>query len=1118
MNDRFTEQVTCRAWICAMLLCCVPSFLGAQVVASATPYVMQREPAGFATQTSLRDALNDLQKRYHISFVYEYGIVSDEQVIESVPEKGGVETVLRELLRPFGLKFKKINDRTYVIAPAKIKRPDKVERSPLIQTEESIVVTGTVVDENNQPLPGVNVIERGTTNGTTTDSEGRFSLDVRDEESVLIFSFIGYTPQEIPVGTQAQFSIGLQPDIRALEEVVVVGYGVQKKVSVTSAVSEVKGEDLTRRPVSNVAQAMQGQLPGLTVQDFGGGPGKSNVAMRVRGITTLSGNNNPLVIVDGIEQRLSDINPVDIESISVLKDASSTAIYGSRAANGVILITTKRAHSGKVSLSYNGFYAIQESINNPEHMGLEDYMRMQNIAYQNVGSPPKYTEQKIQEYVNATDRYKYPLPYTMAEAVLRPAPQVNHSLSLSAGNENFKTRLSLRRQDQQGIIPNSQSKLSEIRLNTDFKVSSKINLATDVNYRYVNSLAPVNEFIVLERLKHGSLWTVPKYPDGTYGISAQGQNALMYAEMGGTSTTINDYIIANIKGDWQILKGLKFTTQFAASMTMTSGKNFDNSWEVRDYYKPEIVAFSRPVNRLTEIRDNVREYTLNNLLNYEATFGNHALNVLAGYSEIENKGNMLNAFRQGFYNNDIQSIDQGTNDNTKNNGGSEYKWGLRSYFGRLNYSFRDKYLFEANGRYDGSSRFSGANRFSFFPSFSGGWRISEEKFWGNLLNTVSELKIRGSWGQTGNQTVALYSYYPTLNLVNYSFNGLPVQGYVQQQMTNKDLSWETTTQSDIGLDAQFLNGRFSLGLDHYNKRTEDILLVLPVPGTLGLGASAQNAGTVDNKGWEFSAGSHNRFGQFGLNVNLNFSVNNNKVIDLAGTGPYISGNIKEVQYITGEGYPINSYWGYKADGFFQTVDEVLNYPNLGKGIAPGDVKYLDLNGDGKINADDMTYLGPSFPKYIFGSTLNMTYKGWSLNLLLQGAAGAKVFFSGSLGDMGNLEGFTHKIYTNNYWTPENTDARFPRPTKFDVRNTYQNDREMIDASYLRLKNIQLMYQLPTALANKVFSERISIYVSGTNLLTFSELNEWNFDPEANSGRVQYYPQTSLYTVGVNLQF
>lgn len=980
------------------------------------------------------------------------------------------------------------------------------------------VVSGQVSSAKGEPLPGVTVLLKGTSIGTVTDAAGNFSFSIPDNTGTLIFSFIGFQTREVAVSQSGKLKVVLEDDTKALEEVVVVGYGTQKKVSMTSALSEVKGEELTRRPVSNVAQALQGQAPGLTILDKGGGPGKSNVTMRVRGITTLSGDNNPLVIVDGIEQRLSDINPDDIESISVLKDASSTAIYGSRAANGVVLITTKRAKAGKVSLSYNGFFAMQHSTNNPEHMEVGDYMRMQNLAYQNVGSPAKYTDAQIEEYVNATDRYKYPLPYTMAEAVLRPAPQLNHSLSLSGGNDNFRARLSLRYQDQGGIIPNSESQLSEVRVNTDFKVSSKIKIGTDVNYRSVNFLAPSEEFRVFERLKHGSIWTVPKYPDGTYGISAQGQNALMYAEVHGTARQANDLIIGNIKADWELFKGLTFTTQLAARMNMLTGKVFNNSYQINDYYDPKIVRRSVPLNSLRETRDITRELTLNNLLNYATTVGQHAISALAGYSEISNKGNMLYAYRQGFYNNDIQSISQGTDDNTKNNGGGEEQWGLRSFFGRFNYAWHDKYLFEANGRYDGSSRFTSTNRYSFFPSFSAGWRVSEEAFWGNLNQVINELKLRGSWGKTGNQAVALYSYFPRLNLVNYTFSGAPVQGFLQQQMTNEDLSWETTTQSNVGLDLQFLNNRISFGVDYYNKRTDGILLLLPVPGTLGLQASPQNAGMVDNKGWEFAASSRNTFGNFGLDANLNFSINNNNVVNLAGTGPYITGSIRETRMITGEGYPISSFWGYKTGGLFQSEEEVRNYPTVGVGIKPGDVKYLDLNQDGKIDAEDMTYLGPSFPRYIFGSGINASYKNFSLNVLFQGAAGMKTTFSGALGDLGNLEGFAHKILTNNYWTPENPQARFPRPTKFDVRNTYMSDREMIDAAYLRMKNIQLMYQLPASLAQKAFMERMSVYVSGTNLLTFSKLNEWNLDPESSAGRVQDYPQTSLYTLGVNLQF
>lgn len=978
-------------------------------------------------------------------------------------------------------------------------------------------ITGKVTDVKGEPVQGVSVKVKGSPGGTATSADGSFTLTLPNANSTLIFSNIGYTTQEVKVNNRQSLTVTLAEDAKTLDAVVVVGYGTQKKVSMTSAVGQVKGEELMRRPVSNVQQALQGQLAGVTILDRGGGPGKSDATIRVRGITTL-GNNNPLVMVDGVEQRFTDINPDDIETISVLKDASSTAIYGSRAANGVLLITTKRAKKGKVNVTYNGFYAQQKAINNPEPMGTEDYMRMQNVAYQNVGLPVRFTEQQIQEYLTTTDRLKYPLPNIWFKTVFSPAPQINHSLGVSGGTESFRARLSLRYQDQDGITANYNAKITEVRVNTDFKVSPKINIGTDLNYRYVNGVTPVNEAIVYDRMLHGSMFTVPKYPDGTYGLSNQGHNPLLYAEAAGTARTAEDYIIANIKGDWEIVKGLKFSTQFASRLNFTTGKNFTNAYEVRDYYQPDIVKKTVPLNSLNEVRNNSREFTLNNLLNYSASVGKHEINILGGYSQIENSFDTLTAFRQGFYNNDIQSINQGANDNTRNNGGRYGKWGLRSYFTRLNYTFSDKYLFEANGRYDGSSRFVDQKRYSFFPSFSAGWRISQEDFWDNLGNTVNELKLRGSWGKTGNQAVDLYSYYRTLNLVNYTFSGVPTQGYIEQRLTNEDITWETTTQSNIGLDAQLLNNRITFAVDYYQKRTNGILLLLPIPATIGLNPSAQNAGIVDNKGWEFSLGARHKFGELHYNGNVNFSINQNEVINLAGTGPYISGSDIDPRYIIGEGYAINSHWGYKTAGLFQTEEEINKYPTLQAGTKPGDVKFVDLNGDGKINADDMTYLGTSFPKYTFGSSHNLTYKGFTLNLLLQGAAKVETRLSGALAEMGNQEGFTHKIYANNYWTPERRNARFPRPAKFDLRNVSTSDRMLVDGSYLRLKNVQLIYQIPTALSQKAFIERASVYLSSTNLLTFSKLNEWNLDPEAESGRAQYYPQTTLYTVGVNLQF
>ncbi|RRB00914.1 SusC/RagA family TonB-linked outer membrane protein [Larkinella rosea] len=1004
--------------------------------------------------------------------------------------------------------------------------PDSARASPTLKTafgnfgKRSVLlpISGRVTGDKGEAVPGVSVVLKGTTRGTTTDAEGGFRLEVPDASATLVFSFVGYLTQEITVGNRTTIDVQLASDEKALSEVVVVGYSTIKKESLTGAVTAIKGPELVKRTTSNVQQALQGQMPGLTVLDQGAGPGKTNMVMRIRGITTL-GANEPLVIVDGIEQRLSDINPLDIESVSVLKDASSTAIYGSRAANGVILLTTKRAASGKVSVSYNGYYALQNTNNNPVHMGLEDYLRLQQTAWTNsTGGPGIFTDAYIQEYLSATDRLKYPLPNTWYDAVLHTAPQMNHSVSVSGGNENIKALLSIRYQNQQGIIANSDSKISEVRLNTDYRLSSRLKFSTDINYRANKILSPINENDVFNKMLQTSQWTVPRYPDGTYGISSDGYNPLLSAEVAGTARTLDEYLFGNFKGELQILKGLTFTTQLGARVTLTTGKNYTNRYEVRDYFNPSIVRKSVPLNSLTENRNDVREFTMNNLLNYSTNIGDHTINALLGYSQIENKGRSLSAYRQGFYSNDLQSIGSGTNDATKNNGGTEYSWGLRSYFGRINYAYKDRYLFEANGRYDGSSRFLSNNRYSFFPSVSAGWRVSEEKFWGELSRYVSELKLRGSWGQTGNQAVELYSGLATLSSGVYSFNGLPAQTFQQTRIANQNLTWETTTQSNFGLDANFLNNRFSVSIDYYRKSTDGILLTLPVPGTLGLLPAPQNAGTVENKGWEFVVNTRNKVGPVGIDASFNFNINQNNVGNLAGTGPYITGG-NETRYITAEGYAINSFWGYKTAGLFQTAEEIKNYPTMRTGIMPGDVKFLDLNNDGKITPTDMTFLGLSFPKYTFGSSLNFTYKGFSLNMLFQGTAGSKARVGGAIIEMGIWGGFTHELIAGNYWTPQNPNARFSRPLKYDLRNFVMSDRDLMNGSYLRLKNVQLMYQIPSVLTRKIRIERASVYIATTNLLTFSALNEWNVDPETvPGGRTEQYPQTALSTLGLNIQF
>ena len=985
-------------------------------------------------------------------------------------------------------------------------------------------VTGTVKDEKGQPLNGVSVSIKGTNNGTTTDASGKFTINVPGRESILTFSSIGYDPQEIKA-VDNEIAVTLVLSENRMSDVVVVGYGTQRKVSMTSSVSEVSGRELTRRPISSLEQALQGKVPGLTILDKGGQPGNSNTPIVLRGVNTLytaedlSGAAvSPLVLIDGVEQPFSNINPDDIESVSVLKDASSTAIYGSRASNGVILITTKRAKSGKVAVTYSGYYARQKSVSNPEPMDLESYLRLENLAYKNVGSnPPKpYRDQDIEPYVkgHAENPLLYPLPYDWYRHAFHTAPQTNHSLAISGGSENFKGRMSVRYQDQQGIINNTSSNLSEVRVNTDFKVSSRINISADVDYRNEKNVNPFGLTSIFQFMTQNGIWGVPRYPNGDYGGGTQGNNPLLLIDKGGYNRQTSDYISGNLKGVWEILKGLKFTTQFSARSTNGYGKLYQNTWETRD---STLVRKRNTINNLTESRNDNRMYTLNNLLDYATNFKDHDLKFLAGYSQIDYTSHSLSAYRQNFYNNDVQSIGQGADDPTKNNGGGDAEWGLRSYFGRFNYNFADKYLFEANGRFDGSSRFTGNNKYSFFPSFSAGWRISQENFWSSLHDVVNDLKIRGSWGKTGNQAVALYSYFPTLNLVTYSFNGVTVPGYVQSQIANPDLTWESTTETNVGIDAQLFNNKISLTVDRYNKRTEGILLTLPVPGTLGLLAGPRNAGKVDNRGWEFAVGSRNRFGKFGLDANLNLAINKNEVVDLAGTGPFFYGTDQNPRYTIQEGYPIYAFWGYKTNGLYQTDAAAAAGPYYSRIAKAGDVDYVDMNKDNKIDAADQVYLGNTFPKYTFGGLINLSYKAFSLNMALQGAAEASIRMSGAFGQGGNFEGMVPKIYTNNYWTPENPNAYFARPTKQDLRNQTNSDRLVLDASYIRLKNVQLVYQLPPQLIRKVYLSQASVYVSATNVLTLSKLNDWGIDPESMSGVQNYYPQVALYTFGVNIQ-
>jgi TonB-linked SusC/RagA family outer membrane protein len=886
---------------------------------------------------------------------------------------------------------------------------------------------------------------------------------------------------------------------------------------------------------------MQGVSPGLTILDKGGAPGRANTTLRIRGITTIN-NSDALLLVDGVEQRISDVNPDDIENVSILKDASTTAIYGSRAANGVVLVTTKRGREGGVKIDFNSYWGSQTVTNKPKHMETVTYMRQQNYAFQNAGQAARYSETFIQEW--AANHDKDPITYRKAnqwqDVVYSSALQQNYSLNVSGGNEKARGLMALRYYKQDGVVSNFNSDIKEIRVNTDFKPFKNVKLSADANFRTRYSLEPVGAYDydvngggIFYSMFHATQFVVPRYEDGSYGLGNKNANPLALAELGGDNKQWNNLFIGNVKAEIDLFSGLKFSAQYAQRYAYNKTVSFTNAYTLvdRNYldwtatardeaYNPSATrSRTRAITRnsMDDYRQDVDEYTLNLLLDYEKQFGNHNIHALAGFSQIENKWSHNQAYRQDFYNNDVQSINMGSESTWKAYGYNN-EYALRSYFGRINYNYGDRYLLEANLRYDGTSRFTGDNQYGTFPSFSAGWRISNEKFWSDeLRKVISDLKIRGSWGLTGNQTSGLYAFYESYSSTTYNFDGEVVTGYMQTSLANRELKWETSTQTDIGIDAGFLNNRLTLTADYYYKRTDGILVNLPISGTIGLDAPVQNAAIVDNKGVELALDWRDNFGDFSYGFNFNISNNENEVISLGGANPTVSGGTADVITTVREGLPVNAYWGYQTAGLLTQSDLDSNYPRYDTRMTAGDVKYIDRNEDGKIDAEDMTYIGDEFPHYTYSLSGNAAWKAFDFSFMLQGVGDAQTRVSGALAEGGNFEGFTLDIFKD-YWTPENTDARFPRPRKSVDYNAMMSDYWVVDANYIRLKNIQLGYTLPQSLTRKASIAKARLYVAGSNVLTFSPLKEWGLDPEFVAGRFLYYPQTSVYSFGINLTF
>jgi TonB-linked SusC/RagA family outer membrane protein len=827
------------------------------------------------------------------------------------------------------------------------------------------------------------------------------------------------------------------------------------------------------------------------------------------------------VLVDGIVTGMNDLNPSDIESVTVLKDAASAAIYGSRAANGVILITTKKGKKGQVVTHYNFDIGKQAMTATPDFIDSWQASTLYNEALVNEGNAPKYSDAQIQKFKDGSDPENYPNTDWYKLFWRGNGIQQNHSIDVSGGSERSQSYLSVGYLSQNGLVQGSSLDRYTMRFRTDLQVSKRIKVTGNLSYSQQQFREPVSN---IHSLDIGQLLAtlnqtgrvVPNMINGYYGYSDEG-NPIAVLKGGSNNFNKTHHLSGILQGDLEIVNGLHFKPLVGYTATIIEAKSRINDLQYYDpttgapsvYEGPNIVAAN------SSFSDDV---TLQALLQYDKTFGQHDLTAMAGYSQEYNQYDYLFGSRRNYLNNALDQLDAGPITGQQNSGNSSV-YSLQSVFGRINYAFRKKYLLEGDIRDDGSSRFAPTNRWALFPSASAGWRISEEPFFDRLKKTVSDLKIRASWGMLGNQNIGVYPYQATVAAgQNYTFGGTTVDGIAPLAGVDPNIQWESTTTKGIGVDAVLFGGKLTFTGDYFVKNTSKILLPLPVANTLGVTSPVINAGEVQNKGIELTAGYHLRRGDFSFDISGNFSYIKNEITNLNGSGPVPNGST--VQAV---GLPINSLYGWVSEGLFQSqadIDKHASQAGMGGPVAPGDIKYKDLNGDNVIDGNDRQYLGTYFPKITYGLNIVARYKGFDAVLFLQGAGDVKSFVSGRiLGSLHDKDGDPTSIWLDR-WTPTNPGAKFPRVWSSNSQNDPASTPSSFwvrSSGYMRLKNVQIGYTLPNGYLSRK-GIKLRIFWTGKDLFTITKFYKW-VDPEAPIGGNSYtYPMVKVNSIGINLTF
>jgi TonB-linked SusC/RagA family outer membrane protein len=987
-------------------------------------------------------------------------------------------------------------------------------------------LTGKVTSVAGTPLQGVTVALKGSSVATLTDESGNFSITVPDANAVLVFSSIGFQTIEKTAGNQDRLSVTMEEDLKPLDQVVVVGYGTQKKVNLTGAISAVTAEDFEGRPITATSSALQGLMAGVTVRSTTGLPGQNGSSIRIRGIGTL-GDANPLIVIDGIPGGdMNIINPDDIESISVLKDAASSSIYGVRGANGVILITTKKGKAGKQNLTYSNYIGYQTPTALPEFLGSPEYMTLLNESQKNVGRTITYTDAEIEIARNASDLNYYANTNWLKEIYKKRAGQQNHNISLNGGGNNLNYYISYGYLKQDGLVTgdNFGSDRNNIRLRLNTKLIDRLDLDFNVGYvdrQYRQSSEDIGEAAGPLYSSHQISPLVPvRFTTGGWGYLGGSRNPVAVATAGGSNDFSSQELTGNISATLNLFEGFKLRGQYGL---IKSNSRREILFKTIDYFSPitndRIYQTNFP-NKIDN-RDFTSTYqTLIGTAEFEKTINKHEIKVLTGASQETNISESFTASRTNLVSQELSNINLGTLNQL--NSGNDAQTALQSLFGRINYVFNSKYLAELNFRYDGSSRFAKDVRWNLFPSASVGWRLSEEAFFGNLKNVFKEVKLRASYGELGNDRVGNdYAYLSTIvPVTTMPIGNVLTPAYAQTTLPNQILTWETVIKQNIGIDILMANGRLGITADYFKHNTDDILLRVTLPDVLGATEPSQNAGKVENKGWELQVDWRDRIGDFRYKLNFNISDVKNKVVSLGGVPPTFGDQVRLL------GQPIDAFYGLVAERLAQVEDFDFNpttnvytpkFPVIaGDRVAPGDVMYRDLNKDGVITlADDRQIIGNPFPRYTYGFRTDLGYKNFDFNLFLQGVGKASGYIKGAARHAYINESANPQKEHLNRWTPENRDASYPRFTYQLSHNQRFSTYWLEDASYLRLKNIQIGYTLPARLIEKLRISRLRVFASADNLFTNTNFY-YAYDPETPVSSGGFYPQVKTFIFGLNL--